>query len=60
MKNRFDADSLSGQLMQSAHTVMHAAHHDSDYDEQKIFNSLSDDEKSELLSLLKKINSSRQ
>lgn len=60
MQNKFEPDSLPGQLMQCAHSIMHAVHHSPDFDEDKIFSSLSAAEKSELLSLLKKLNSNNR
>lgn len=51
----FKSDSISGQLMQAARKMMHAVHH-GDFSEEAFFDALSEVEKSELLSLLCKIN----
>lgn len=53
--SHFQPDSLSGQLMEAAHTIMRSAH-EPGFSEEIFFKALTVSEKNELLSLLKKIN----
>lgn len=54
-ESKFQPDSISDQLMRTAHMIMRAAHRP-DFSEEAVFDALTASEKNELLSLLKKIN----